>query len=278
MFRFIRIDRVEVNGAAARDVQPIRAAVVPDEISRQRADGIEVALEIGVGIFPRAVVQTFFAGLAGRADSEHARLNGFECLQAVVAADFEEPRVALAVVEVPFERGGHGDDPGGAQHARFFRERIRKPRGRDALGAEQRVALFRDMGNRQNLAVTEADEPLAQARFGFELRESRRTLPSRGQTRRKFVEAVNARNFLDEIDFARDFGAPGRLRAFPSREERARRAAVLVDSNGRKTKRAESGFNFLVGHVGAHHAKDFRARHADFFWRTLARKNVNDTG
>ena len=110
------------------------------------------------------------------------------------------------------------------------------------------------------------------------MRESRRTLPGRGQTRRKFVETVNARDFLDEIDFALDFGAPGRLRAFPRREKRARRAAVLVDSNGRKTKRAEAGFNFLVGHVGAHDAKNFRARHADFFWRTLARKNVNDTG
>src|SRR6266571_4822484 len=56
------------------------------------------------------------------------------------------------------------------------------------------------------------------------------------------------------------------------------RAAGLVDSNGGKTKRAESGFNFLVGHVGAHDAKNFSARHADLFWRALARENVNDTG
>src|SRR6266571_5000730 len=104
IFRFVRIDRVEVNGAAARGVQPIRAAVVPDEISRQRADGIEVAFEIGEGIFPRAVVQAFFAGFAGRADGEHARFNGFESVQAIVTADFEEPRAALAMVTIPVER------------------------------------------------------------------------------------------------------------------------------------------------------------------------------
>jgi len=174
-----------------------------------------------------------------------------------VTADLEEPRVALAVVEVPFECSRHGHDAGRAQHVRFFRKRIRKTRRRNALRTEQRVAFFRDVWNGQNLAVTETDEPLAQTRFGFVLREARRALACGRQAGRKFIEAVNARDFFDQINFAFDLGAPGGLGAFPCSEERAFRAAVLIDSNGGEAERAETGFHFLVGNVRAHDAKDF---------------------
>src|SRR5882762_3131905 len=132
------------------------------------------------------------------------------------------------------------------------------------------------MGNRQNLTVTETDEPFAQARFGFVVREARCALPRRGQTRRKFVEAVNARDFFDQINFALDLGAPGRLRALPCGEERAFRAAVLIDSNGGETESAETGLHLLVGNVRTHHAKNFGARHVDFFRGALAGININN--
>src|SRR5712692_5732003 len=134
------------------------------------------------------------------------------------------------------------------------------------------------MRNRQNFAIAETDEPFAQLCFGFVVREACGALPSGRKPRRKFIEAVNSRNFFDEIDLALDFGAPGRLRAFPSGEEGAFRAAVVVDSNGSETQRAETGFNLFVGDVGAHHAENFGARHADLFRGALAGIDVNNTG
>src|ERR1700686_910964 len=108
------------------------------------------------------------------------------------------------------------------------------------------------------------------------MREARRALPRGGRTRREFIEAVNARDFFDQIDFALDLGAPGGLRTFPRGEERAFRAAVLIDSNGSETERAETRFDFLVGNVRAHDAENFGARHADFFRGALARININN--
>src|SRR5258708_11303710 len=132
------------------------------------------------------------------------------------------------------------------------------------------------MGNRQNLAVTETDEPFAQTRFGFVVGKARCALPRRGQTRRKLIEAVNARDFFDQINFALDLGAPGRLRALPCGEERAFRAAVLIDSSGGETESAETGFRLLVGNVRTHDAKNFGARHVDFFRGALAGININN--
>src|SRR6202158_5148955 len=166
-----------------------------------------------------------------------------------MTADFEKPRVALAVIQIPFERRGHGYDAGGAQHVRFFRKRIRKTSRRNTFWTEQRVTLFRDVGNRQNLTVTETDEPFAQTRFGFVVREARRALACGRQAGRKFIEAVNARDFFDQINFAFDLGAPRGLGALPRREERAFRAAVLIDSNGGETERTKTRFHFLVGNV-----------------------------
>ena len=80
--------------------------------------------------------------------------------------------------------------------------------GCDIGRAEQSVALFGDVRDGENFAIAEADEPFAQTRFRFVVRKASGTLARGGQARRKFVEAVDARDFFDEIDFARHFGAP----------------------------------------------------------------------
>src|SRR2546422_6116705 len=110
------------------------------------------------------------------------------------------------------------------------------------------------------------------------MREARRSLASRRQTRRKFIEAVNAGNFFDQINFAFDVGAPGRLSAFPGGEERAFRTAVLVDSNGSETEGAEARLDLLVRNVRAHYAKNFGASHADCFRRPLAGITIDNAG
>src|SRR5256885_12695478 len=104
-------------------------------------------------------------------------------------------------------------------------------RGGYSCGPEERVAFFPDMRNGQNFAIAETDQAFAQACFRFVVRKPRRALPCRGQTRREFIQAVNARDFFDQINFTLDFGAPGWRRRFPRREERAFRAAALVDAN-----------------------------------------------
>src|SRR5260370_26239761 len=45
-------------------------------------------------------------------------LDGFGAAQAIVAADLEEAQVALSAVEIPLERGGHGDDASGLEDVR----------------------------------------------------------------------------------------------------------------------------------------------------------------
>ena len=76
--------------------------------------------------------------------------------------DFEKADVALAVIQIPFKRGGHGDDGGGAQDSGFRGKRIGEARGLDIGGAEQGVALFGDVRDGENFAVAQADEAFAQ--------------------------------------------------------------------------------------------------------------------
>ena len=78
--------------------------------------------------------------------------------------------------------------------------------------------------------IAEADETFAQTRFRFVVRKASRTDACGRQTRRKFIQAVHAGDFFDEIDFALDIGAPGWLRAFPRRQERICGAAILVNA------------------------------------------------
>ncbi len=193
-------------------------------------------------------------------------------------ADFKETHVALAVIEIPFERGSHGHETGGTKHAGFLGKRIGEAGGRDIGRAEQGVALFGHVRDGEDFAIAEADQPFAQTRFGFVVRKASGSLARGGQARRKFVEAVDARNFFDEVDFARHFGAPWRLSAFPDSQDGAGCAAILIDAHGSKPECAKDGFDFLVGHVGAHDAKKLGARDEDFFVRGLAGINVDNSG
>src|SRR5258707_12049161 len=230
-------------------MQPAGATFVPRETTGERAERIEVALQIRKRIIARRIVQTFFASLTGGADSEDGRLDRFAATQAIVAADFEEADVALAAVEVPFEGRGHGDDAGGLEDAGFFGKRIGEARGLYILlelgRTEEHVAIFCNVGNGENFAIAEADEAFAEARFGFIVRETRGALAGGGQARGKFIEAVDAGDFFDEVDFAFDFGAPGGLRALPGSEDGAFRAAILNDADGGEAEGAEAGLDLL---------------------------------
>ncbi len=265
-----------MNCSAACGVSPSGSALLPVEAAGKRADGVEIAFQIGEFVLAGVFVDALFAGFACCADRQNRRFDGCASVEAIAAADFEEADVALAVIEIPFESGGHGDQAIRTENAGFFRERIRKACGRDAFGAEKRVALFRNVRNRQDFAIAETNQTFADAQFGFVFRQALRALACSGQARRKFIEAVDARNFFDQIDFAFDFSAPGGLRAFPRGEQRAFRAAIFADSNGSKAQRAENRFDLLVGYVGTHHAKKLRARQLDFLWRAFAGIDIDD--
>ena len=144
--------------------------------------------------------------------------------------------------------------------------------------AKERVALLVDVWNRHDFLIAEADQPLAQALFGFRLRQTRRWLARRRQPRRKLIETMDACDLFDEVDFALDVRAPGRLRALPRCEERAGRAALRVHTNRRESERAENRFDFLVGYVRAHHPKQLGAPERDFFRSALAGVDVNHAG
>src|ERR1041385_2163322 len=158
-------------------MQPLRATVAPFEsvsvmpTAGQLTDSIKVTFQVRKREFTRRLVESFFAGFAGCAESEHARLDGLISLQPIVAADFEQARVALAVVEVPLESRGHGNDSRGLKHAGFLGKGIREPCGQNSRGTEKRIALFGDVRNRDNFAIAKADKALAQTHFGFVMRQ-----------------------------------------------------------------------------------------------------------
>src|SRR5258708_6062945 len=70
---FARNDSVQMEGAAPRRVQPLRAAVFPAKTTAEFAERIEISLEVGKREIASGIVETFFAGCAGRADGEYAR-------------------------------------------------------------------------------------------------------------------------------------------------------------------------------------------------------------
>ena len=125
-----------MEGAAARRVKPPRGPIFPAETSAEFANCIEIAFEIGERKIAGGIVKTFFARFAGRANGKHTRLNRCTSVQAIVAADFKEPGIALAVIQIPFQRAGHGHNSGRAQDAGFFREWIRKTSRRDTFRAK----------------------------------------------------------------------------------------------------------------------------------------------
>src|SRR5258708_38094194 len=131
---------MQIDRAAARCLQPLCGAVSPAEAAAEFADGIEIAFEVGKRKIARRIVEAFSARFTGCANREHARFDGFASVQAIVAADFEQAPIALAVIQIPFKRGGHWYDASRAQHVCCFREPTRKPRWRHTGGTEQRVA------------------------------------------------------------------------------------------------------------------------------------------
>ncbi len=179
------------------------------------------------------------------------------------------------MIQVPLQRRGHGHQPGRAQHARFFRQRIREPRGLHARGARNNASRSsRHMRDGQDFAIPETDQALANLRLRLVIGQAQSALARNWKTRREFVQAINARDLFDQIDFALDFRAPGRLRAFPRRQQRSVRATILVHAHGRKSQRAETRLDFFVRNVGAHHPQKFRARqHRSFSARAYRDKH-----
>src|SRR5580693_843687 len=276
MADFMGADR---NGSAAGAVSPCGPGLVPFELAGQGADGVEVAFQVGefVGAGVFAFDDSFWAGFAGGADGEDRSLDGGSSFEAVAPADFEEADVALAVIEIPFEGGGHGDEAVRTEDVGFFGERVREARWRDAFSAEKRVAFFGYVRDGEDFAVAEPHEAFADTQRWFVFCKPLRALPRGRQARGKFVEAVDASDFFDEIDFAFDFGAPTRLGAFPGGEQRAFRAAIFADAHWSEAERAQDGFDFLVGNIRAHDTEKFGARQLNFFRLAFARINIDDT-
>src|SRR2546425_363228 len=84
-------------------------------------------------------MDALLARFAGGAEGEHAGFHRRAGVEPVGAAHFEQTNVALPVVEVPFERRGHGNGTSGAQHGSIFGERIGEANRRGALGAKHIV-------------------------------------------------------------------------------------------------------------------------------------------
>src|SRR5208282_62834 len=268
----------QAQGATFRGVQPLRTAIFPVKAAGKRADGIEIAFQIGEIIFARRIVQTLFAGRTGGANGKNARLRWLAIHDVILAANFKQPDVALPVIQIPLNGAGQGHEAGGFQHSRFFGKRIRELRRLRVRRTEQVVALFRHVRDGKRFLIPEPDQALAQAGLRFVMRQTRRSDSGYRQTRREVVQTIEPCDFLDQIDFALDVRAPGRSRALPSGQQRIRGAAIIVHAHGSKTKRAENGFEIFVGNVRAHHAQEFRARQGDLFWRALSWIHVHDSG
>ena len=132
--------------------------------------------------------------------------------------------------------------------------------------AKQIVALRRHMRNGDGFVIPEADQ--AAPANGFPLRGAASApLATRAAGKRggKLIKSVDPRDFFHQIDLAFHVGAPGRLRALPSRQQRIRRATVVVHAHGGKTKRAEMASMFLSETSAPRIAQEFRAGDAVIF-------------
>ena len=219
--------------------EPARAARLPDKSARELPDAVEIAFQIREFEFARLFVDRFLAREARGAERKHRCLDRLAVSQFICLADFEQPQIALAVIQIPFERADHADDARRAHHGGVLRERIADYRGRDSLGAKQFIAARVHQRNRHDLLVAERDRAFAQSVFRFGVRQAMRGLLRRRQPRRKFVVAVVPRDFLDQVDFARHITPPRRLSAFPRGSRRASAAAIRVRANRMKSQRAQ---------------------------------------
>src|SRR5258707_446198 len=105
-------------------MQPAGATFVPRETTGERAERVEVALQIRKRIVARRIVQAFFAGFAGGADGKDRCLDRSGAIQAIVAAHLEKAGGTLSAIEGPFEGRGHRHQAGGLEAARFPRKWI----------------------------------------------------------------------------------------------------------------------------------------------------------
>ena len=133
---------------------------------------VKIAFQVAKIVIARRIVKSLQACGARRANGQHASLDGFAVEETIVLANFEEPHMALAVIEVPLDGGGHGDRAGGFQDAGFFTERIRQFRGHGVGGTEQFVAFFGNVRDGENFLIAKADQPFAQTGLRFLMRQS----------------------------------------------------------------------------------------------------------
>src|SRR5262249_18697634 len=99
--------------SAMRRMKPIRDAFLPAQTASKTPEIVQIAFEIGELIFARSLVDVFFAGFSGRSDGEHGGLDGFGAVEPIVTGDLEQTHVPLAMVEVPLDGRGHGDEARG---------------------------------------------------------------------------------------------------------------------------------------------------------------------
>jgi len=93
-----------------------------------------------------------------------------------------------------------GEEPGGTKRSDI---RVTAPDG-----VFVRFAVFGDVRDSYNFAVSETDQTFAQARFRFIVRKPSRTHARGRQARRKFVQSVNSRDLFDQVNFAFHVSAP----------------------------------------------------------------------
>src|SRR5882724_2293737 len=98
-------------------MQPGRTAFVPLEAASEHANGIEVTFEISERKVTACINQIFLTRRARRTDGENASFNGFISGYAVARTNFKKQRIALAVIQIPFQRRSHRHYSGRTQNA-----------------------------------------------------------------------------------------------------------------------------------------------------------------
>ena len=225
--------------ASARE--PCRPARLPRKSSSERADAVEVALQIREAEFARRFVNRLLARQAGCAQRQHRRLDRLAVPQLVRLADFKQAQIALPVIQIPLQSAQHAHDSGRAHHRRIFRQRVADHRGRHALRAEKFVAARIHQRNRHNFLIAERNHSLAQPILRLGVRQTMRRLLCRRQPRRELVVSVVPRDLFDQIDSARGVAPPRRLLAFPNCQQRAG-ASRDASPSARDENRARSEF------------------------------------
>ncbi len=146
----------ERNPRGMSDDEPAGSACLPGESAGEFADAVEIAFQIRECKFARRFVNCFLAREAGGAERQHGRFDRLAIAQLVRLADFEQAQIALAVIQIPFERADHADDSRRAHHGGVFRERIADHCGGHALGAENFVAPRIHQRNRRQFPDSRA--------------------------------------------------------------------------------------------------------------------------